>query len=181
MKYALFLVLFFSDYLVAQNSDFIILKKKGKTSASWFAGRNIAFTTKSGAFINAYINEIKNDTLYLQEFIVQQSLTSFGTYFYDTVGSYHYKFHYNQLKAIGRESKRNFDWKGSGGVLLGGGTLLTIGSGIVYLADRKKFSAPLMLASAGLATIGYFLAKGKSNTMTIGGKYELIYMNMQNK
>ena len=37
---------------------------------TFFAGTNIEITTTSGAYINALVNGIKNDTLYLQQFIV---------------------------------------------------------------------------------------------------------------
>jgi len=143
---------------------------------------DIAFTSESGSFINAHINGIKNDTLYLQEFIVRYLPTNIGTYIIDTVGSYRYKYHYNQLAAIGRKEKTNFNVKGSGAALLGGGAVLTLASGIVYVADRKNFSAPLLIASAGLGTLGYFMAKGKKhgNAYIIGRKYKLVYMNMSN-
>jgi hypothetical protein len=41
----------------------------------------------------------------------------------------------------------------------------------------------LLLASVGLGTLGYFMAKGKknSNAMMIGKKYKLVYINMSNK
>jgi hypothetical protein len=66
---------------------------------------------------------------------------------------------------------------------MGGGALLALGSGVVYIADREKFSAPLLLSSIGLGTIGYFMAKGKKggNAIPIGKKYKLVYMNMGNK
>ncbi|MFM6925222.1 MAG: hypothetical protein ACKOU7_06935 [Ferruginibacter sp.] len=108
--------------------------------------------------------------------------TNIGTYIIDTVGSYRYKYHYNQVAAIGRKEKTNFNVKGSGAALLGGGAVLTLASGIIYVADRKKFSAPLLIASAGLGTLGYFMAKGKKhgNAYIIGRKYRLVYMNMSN-
>ena len=109
--------------------------------------------------------------------------TTIGTYIVDTAGSYHYKFHYNQISAMGRKEKTNFNVKGSGAALLGGGILLTLASGVVYLVDPEKFSAPLMFTSMGLATIGYFMAKGKKGggAMVIGKKYRLVYMNMSNQ
>ena len=143
---------------------------------------NIGLTSESGSFINATINGIKNDTLYLQEFIVRYLPTNIGTYVIDTVGSYRYKYHYNQVIAIGRKEKTNFNVRGSGAALMGGGAVLTLASGIIYVADRKKFSAPLLLASVGLGTLGYFMAKGKKhgNAYIIGRKYKLVYMNMTN-
>lgn len=181
MKFILPICLFISTAAMCQSADFIILKKHNKTVETFYAGSNIAFTSASGAFINARINAIKNDTLFLQEFVIRYLPTTFGTYIIDTAGSYHYKYHYNQVEAIGREAKKGFNTRGSGAALLGGGTVIALASGVVYLADRKKFSAPLLIASSALAIAGYFMAKGKSSGMIIGKKYKLVYMNMQNK
>ncbi len=183
MKFILPILLLISTTSFSQSADFIILKKHNKTITTFYSGTHIAFTAGSGTFINAFINGIQNDTLYLQEFIIRYLPTTLGTYIIDTAGSYHYKYHYNQVKAIGKKEKTNFNVKGSGAALFGGGVLLTLGSGVVYLADREKFSAPLLIASVGLGTLGYFMAKGKKGGggMVIGKKYKLVYMNMSNK
>lgn len=166
----------------SQSADFIQLKKNSKLVTTFYSGMNITLTAKSGAHITALINGIKNDTLYLQEFIIQYLLTTFGTYVIDTVGSYRYKYHYNQVAAIGKKERTNFNKKGSGAALLGGGAVLTLASGVIYVADRKKFSAPLLLASVGLGTLGYFMAKGgKGGGMVMGKKYKLVYLNMSTK
>ena len=82
-----------------------------------------------------------------------------------------------------KKEKTNFNTKGSGAALFGGGALLTLASGVVYVKKRKKFSLPLLLTSVGLGTLGYFMAKGKKggSGMVIGKKYKLVYMNMSNK
>jgi hypothetical protein len=164
----------------AQTADFITVKKKSKTVQTIFSGRDIEFTTTSGAYIYAHINGIKNDSLYLQQFITQRVPTTIGTYILDTLGSYHYKFHYNQIAALGKKEKRGFNLSGSGASLFGGGVVLTLASGIVYLADRKNFSAPLLITSAGLGAFGYFLLKAGGKPVYIGKKYQLEYMNMSN-
>jgi hypothetical protein len=181
MKIILSLVLFISTGSFAQSADFIILKKNNKTIQTFYSGSDIAFTSTRGAFVHAQINAIKNDTLYLQEFVVRMLPTTFGTYVFDTAGSYHYKYHYKEIKVIGRKEKTNFDMRGSGAALLGGGILLTLASGVVYLADPKKFSAPLLIAAVGLGTAGYFMSKGKSGGMIIGKKYQMLYMDMSDK
>ena len=182
MKIYLLILLFISTTAFSQSADFIQLKKNNKTITTFYSGMNMAFTAESGAYIDALINGIKNDTLYLQQFIIRYLPTTIGTYIVDTVGSYHYKYHYNQIVAIGQKEKTNFNVKGSGAALFGGGVLLTLASGVVYVADKEKFSAPLLLASVGLGTLGYFMAKGKKGSgMLIGKKYKLVYMNMSNK
>lgn len=182
MKSFLPILLFVSTTSFSQSADFIQLKKNNKTITTFYSGMNIAFTAESGAYIDALINGIKNDTLYLQQFIIRYLPTNIGTYIVDTAGSYHYKYHYNQIIGIGQKEKANFNVKGSGAALFGGGILLTLASGVVYVADREKFSAPLLLASVGLGTLGYFMAKGKKSSrgMTMGKKYKLVYMNMSN-
>lgn len=183
MKLILTILLFTATTSFSQSADFIQLKKKSKTITTFYSGMNIAFTSESGNYMNAYINGIKDDTLYLQEFIIRYMPTNIGTFIIDTAGSYRYKYHYRQIKVIGQKEKTNFNTKGSGAALFGGGVLLTLASGVVYLADREKFSMPLLLTSAGLGTLGYFMAKGKRNGggLVIGRKYKLVYMNMSNK
>lgn len=183
MKLLLPILLFISTASFSQSADFIQLKKNNKTITTYYSGMNISLTTESGAYINANINGINNDTIYLQEFIIRYIPTTIGTYIVDTAGSYHYKYHYNQVAAIGKKEKTNFNTRGSGAALLGGGAVLTLASGVIYVADRKKFSTPLLLASVGLGTLGYFMAKGKKggNAMVIGKKYKLVYINMSNR
>lgn len=180
MKFLLYLLLFSPSACLAQEADFIQLKKRGKTIATFYSGSQIAFTAETGAYINAVINGIKNDTLYLQQFVVRRIPTTIGTIIIDTVGSYRYKYHYNQIKAIGLKQKNNFNTRGSGAALFGGGVVLTLASAVVFLAEREKFSPPLLLAAVGLGTAGYFMAKGKKGVsgLLIGEKYKLVYMNM---
>lgn len=183
MKYLLYLTALCScSFAHAQSADFLVLKKKDRIVQKFFTGENIAFTSSSGTYLDALIKKIDRDTIYLQQFVVRYLPTTFGTYIIDTAGSFRYQYHYKQIVAIGQKESRGFNWRGSGAALLGGGTLLTLGSGVVYLADREKFSAPLLIGSAALGTLGYFMAKGrKSKGLEIGKKYQLVYMNMQNK
>lgn len=183
MKLLLLLLLLVSAVSYSQTADFIQLKKKNKTVSIFYSGMNISFTARSGTNITALINGIHNDTLYLQQFVIRYLPTNLGTYIVDTAGSYRYRYHYNQVAAIMKKERTNFNIKGSGSALLGGGALLALGSGVVYVADREKFSAPLLLSSLGLGTLGYFMAKGKKggNAMPIGKKYQLVYVNMSNK
>jgi hypothetical protein len=180
MKLFLPILLLFSVTAFSQSADFIVLKKKGKTIQTFYAGTNIALTTESGAYINAQITGIKNDSLFLQEFIIRYLPTTIGTYIVDTAGSYRYTFNYNQIKAIGRKEKKGFNTKSSGASLFGGGVLLTLASGVVFLVDRKNFSAPLLITSAALGTLGYFWATSGKGGLLIGKKYQLVYMDMSN-
>ena len=175
--FILILLVFFSTILKAQPSDFILLKKKNKTVKIFYKGYNIEFVTSSGAYRNALIKDIKNDSIFLQEFLINRIPTTLGFYVIDTVGSFKYAYNYNQIYHFGQENKK-FNLAGSGATLLGGGTLLILASGVVYLADNKNFSPTLLAAGAGLAAVGYFMSKGLNKGITIGKKhYRLQYIN----
>jgi hypothetical protein len=182
MKRLLFFIFFFSaTALYAQPSDFIILKKKNKTVRSYYAGTQIEFITTNGAYRNALINRIVNDTLYLQEFVVRHIPTTLGFFVTDTAGSYRFAYHYNQVGSFGKQQK-GFNVSGSGAALLGGGALLVLANGVVFLADRKKFSPALMIASAGLTVAGYFMSRAGSKGIVVGKKnYRLEYINITNR
>jgi hypothetical protein len=174
------LLLFLSANAFAQNSDFLLLKKNRKTIKSLYSGVNIELVTKSGVYKNGTINKIQNDSIFLQEFLISRSMTSMGFYVIDTMGSLHYSYHYKDIQSIIKKAKANFDWSASGAALLGGGIVLSTASGIVYLADRDKFSPQLLIAGAGLGVIGYFLSKIKPKNMLIGKRnYRLEYIKIQ--
>ncbi len=178
MKQLLTFFLFLPFCCTAQSSDFLILKKKSKTLKYFYSGSNIEFVTNNGAYRNALINAIKNDSLYLQEFYVVRRPTTLGTFVLDTAGSFHYKYHYKDIHSFGPKKQKGFNISGSGAALMGGGTLLTLASGVSYLADKGKFSPGLLAAAVGLGGIGYLMNKSAGKGMIIGKKYSLQYMDM---
>jgi len=171
------ILLFISAACSAQGSDFILFKHKDRTVQTFFSGGQIRFTTTGGAYIEANIQAIRNDTLFLQQFVTRPVMTQLGVYVLDT--SYYYSsWHYNQIAAIGKTG-RKFDIGGSGGALMGGGILLTVASGVVYLADNKKFSPELLGASVALFGVGYLMSRSSGKGMQIGKNYSLVYVKAE--
>lgn len=180
MKVALLIIaLIIGQQLFSQSADFMLFKKHNKTIRTYYAGSNISFTNEQGSYIEALITQIKNDTIFLRQFVVQQVPTTLGVYVLDTVASYRYQYHYNQIKAIGRAHGK-FNVSGSAAALMGGGILLTVASAVVYVADREKFSPQLMIGGAALGGIGYLMAKLGGKGMIIGKKYSLVYVSVSN-
>lgn len=175
----LFLCFFmFSSTAYCQKADFIMLKKNQKTVKNFYSGTHIEFVATNGAYRNALITGIKNDSLYLQEFIVYRMPTTLGTYILDTTGSFSYAYHYNQIKSFGKPQK-GFNVGGSGAALLGGGVLLVLASGVSYLIDKDQFSPELLGVAVGLAGIGYIMNKAAAKRIVIGKKYKLQYISLQ--
>ena len=161
----------------SQRTDFLLLKKRNKTIVRYYPGMHIDFTTNTGAYMHAYIDGLKNDSLFLKEYIVKTFMTQLGVYMLDTVAVYNHVYHYNQIMAIGK-IKKGLDMNASAASLMGGGLLIAVASGVVYLADREKFSAPLLIASVSLAGLGYLIAHTGGKGMVIGKKYQLVYLGL---
>ncbi len=162
----------------AQSNDFIILKKKSTTIKTFFKGSQIEFITTNGAYRNAVINEIRNDSIFLKEYIINRIPTTLGFYIDDTIGSYHYAYHYTEIYKFNKSNKK-FNVGGSGAALLGGGLLITLASGVVYIADKEKFSPSLLAAGAGLGALGFLISKKSGKGITVGkNKYSLQYITI---
>jgi len=174
----LLIFLVFSFAAQGQQADFIVLKKRQKTVKNYFTGMSIEFIATNGAYRNALITGIKNDSIYLQEFIVYRMPTTLGTYILDTAGSFRYNYHYNQIKSFGKPQK-GFNVSGSGAALLGGGTLLVLASGVSYLINKDQFSPELLAAAVGLAGVGYIMNKAAAKRVVIGKKYKIQYISLQ--
>jgi hypothetical protein len=178
MKQVLILLLLSTTFhALSQPSDVLLLKKKNKTIKRYFAGSNIEITTTTGAYVNGTITRIMHDSLSLKVDVVRQMPTQLGVYVLDTVATYYYKYHYNQVKVIGKPSK-GFNLSASSASLIGGGLVLTVASGVVYLVDRENFSPTLLIAGISLASLGYLLAKTTGKGMVIGKKYSLVYLGI---
>lgn len=179
MKWLLHILLILSFTCGAQSSDFIILKKGNKTIRNIYAGTNLKFVTTNGAYRDGLVTAIHNDSIYLQEFLVRRLPTIYGSYINDTAGSFRYTYHYNQVGGFGKKAKKGFNVSGSGDALLGGGILLTLASGVSYIADKDKFSPELLGAALALGGLGYLMSTSRKNGIVIGRKYSLEYMKMR--
>lgn len=168
-------LLFIASSALGQSADFITLKKRSKTIKTFFKGSPVNFVGTNGQQYQAVIDDIRNDSLFVSEYIIVQMPTRLGVYVLDTAARYRYKFHYNEVRSVFYE-KKGFNYANSGYSLMGGSALLLVGSGIAYLADRSKFSLPLMGAAAGLGVVGYLLTRVQNTNFVIGKKYSLHYI-----
>lgn len=171
-----FLSALFVNVVMAQSTDFILLKKNKITKATYFVGSNIQCTTTSGTFINGQIVAIKNDSMVIKQYDVRQVPTQLGVYILDTINTYYFNINYHQIKAIGTPG-RKFNWSASGASLMSGSIVLTVANGIVALVDNKRFSTNLFIGGVALGGLGYLLYKKSGKGIAIGKKYTLVYIN----
>lgn len=182
MRYSFVFCLLFIFISGYGQGDMIVLKKRGKMIHSYFPGKEIFYQSDNGVH-NAYINAIKDDSLFLAQFDIRQVMTFMGTYAIDTVATYRYSINYHDITAIVKPPKSNFSWHGIGSTLYYGGAVLTA-AGLVTWAlakpNTRYYARPELVIGAAAATgIGYLLMHTKTRSMDIGKKYTLVYVELQ--
>jgi hypothetical protein len=183
MKSIFFIMTFFFLIAIslAQQADFLVLKKNGRTIKSFFAGSQVHFLTASANY-SGQVNAIKNDSVFVTEFDIRQIRTNLGVYVLDTVARYYVAFPYKDIIGITSE-RTGFNWAASGASLLGGGILLTVigaGTWIFTKPGTQYHASPqLVIGSAILGGVGYFLLRSHGNNYAIGKKYLLQYVQVK--
>jgi hypothetical protein len=165
-----------------QSSDLLILKKGNKTLQTFFPGNEITFNTSSGHY-DCFLTSINRDSLFLVQYDIRQIPTNLGVYMMDTVSRYRFAINYKEIKSFGKDRNKKFDWAGSGGALLGGGTLLAVvglGTWIFTKPNTQYYASPYLVGGAALiAGVGYLLAKAGEKQLVLGKKYSLEYIRVK--
>ncbi len=178
--FAVTISLLFFLYGNSQPSDLLVLKKNNRTVQSFFPGNEISFSTSSKYYYDCFIKNINHDSLFLIQYDIRQMPTTLGVYVLDTVATYPFAINYKEITGFGKDRNKNFNWSGSGGVLLGGGTLLTLvglGTWVFSKPNTQYYASPYLVGgSALLAGVGYLLAKSGNKQMILGKKYSLEYI-----
>jgi hypothetical protein len=181
MKWLLVLFLYMQgSKCFAQPSDFLVLKKNGRTLQSYFPGRPMEFSTAQGG-VFGIVERVTNDTVFLKQYDVRQVMTRLGVYVLDTAAVYRLAFHYKKILQIDR-NKGSF-LRATGYSFISGGTLLTVlgaGSWLFTKKNTRYYASPVLVASsAAFAGLGYLLVKHTSKGIKIGKKYKLEYVRVK--
>jgi len=173
----IFIFLLLSKISAAQ--DFIVLKKKSRVIQTWFTGQHIYAQLNNGSWINALINKIQSDTLYLQPFSTPIVLNRFGMPVTDTVFYGMIKISPNSLHAFPKNESVPYVKNGLLLQLGGGGYLLL--NVINTLSNNEpvfgsKNISKISLAAAVLA-IGTIIHATHKSGYIIGKKYHIEYIS----
>lgn len=178
----LFLASFITSKCLSQPSDFIVLKKNGKSIKSFFTGSNISFETDKG-FYAGQISAIQKDSIFLTQYDIQQVLTRLGVTVLDTIAAYRLVFNYKEIINIGNQKRKGFNLSATGSSLFGGGILITafgLGTWIFTKPGTEYHASPaLVISAAALGGIGYLLLKSNGSVYSIGKKYQLEYIKVK--
>lgn len=180
--------LFLSQLLSAQQSDFIVLRKKNNQSIrSYFPGSFISGQTYTGARIYGTIKQIKNDSLAIEQMYVRQVGTQFGTPALDTTYTT-IQLHFTEIRKFDYKVKTSYGMKGGGGVTLprlmkigGIGYVLLESVNTIYRKESfTEGNKPVSLGiAAGVAAAGFIWDGIRKRNDEAGGKYKVEYIRMK--
>lgn len=147
------------------------------------AGLPIIFETKTGTWVGGPIQDIRDDSIVVREYIVRRVMSNWGVFVLDTAGSL---LHAVPIQNIGRiriNQKQNFLLRRTDDLLLAGGggyLLLNLLNG-VYLKESSAKSKNLRKLSIATGAIGLGLLWHKlfgSKEYTTR-RHRILYVNMQ--
>lgn len=184
-----FLLWLASNQLSAQQSDFIVLKKRNnRTVKTYIPGSFLSARTYTGFFINGRINKIFNDSIFIEQIEFHQVPTHLGVPRIDTV-RYPIVMHYTEIRNFyfsayantsGSPRKRGFAEVSLPRILVWGGSafmaleLVNTAYRKEPLNDQGKLTA---LAVAGLITSSGLIWKHLQNQSTKPGvKFKVLYV-----
>jgi hypothetical protein len=166
-----------------QMGDFISLKKpNGRHVGSYFRGSRISFQHVNGQRIDGYVDDVRNDSLFVRQWQVQTFMTTLGTTKVDTVGYFIHRLHYKEIFSIFPEKKESWRFVKNGSIFMiagGGYALLNVING-AYLdepIDDPDNLRSLGIA-AGVAGFGFILNRIYHKKQKTGKQYKIEYIHM---
>lgn len=174
----------------AQPSDYIVLKKKNnRTLKTYFPGTFLSAVTYTGFTLNGVIRQIKNDSVFIEQWEVRQVPTQFGVPALDTI-VYTIRMHYQEIRQyLYTTSRSGISTRRGGGMIQqimiigGAGFIVLEAVNTIYrgesFSDGNKLT--VMAIAAGIATTGILWKHLQSRGDRTGKKYKVIYVKMSGK
>jgi hypothetical protein len=107
--------------LRAQGGKLLLLKDRGVVIRSFTEGNYINFEFSNSQWLTGYIDWIRDDSIQINQFALQGSVTMFGTYAQDTLKLGRLVLHINEIKAFAKDRGRFRSVFTNGAVLKTGG------------------------------------------------------------
>jgi hypothetical protein len=159
------------------DSDWLVLKKNGKTIKTYMPGARIDFLTTNKTPVSGVMYKLRNDTLYLIQFDIRMMPTKTGGILNDTITQ---KTNPYLIKHIGYITKQKESFR-----YIKNGTIFMIGGGAyagLHLINAAILSDPVDWKVVGIAggvfAFGFLLKMLHKEEMTLGKKYKLETVSM---
>lgn len=167
----------------AQN-DVLLLQKKGKTKQTFFTGRYISLQTRQGNFADGIITRIQSDTIYIRHFDIQQTATSYGGIYFDTVFRYTTAIHYHDIGALMSQADLARRKGNAIKLFIAAGGVLVLGAvNGLYRGDPVKewYTTSGYVVAGTLTVLGILKNRSANPRILIGKKYSLKILTLDKR
>jgi hypothetical protein len=177
----LLLLFFCISSAKSQAGDFIVIRKNNQNIRTFLKGSLIRFITKAGEPIESKILDIRHDSLFFKEVILQRVGTPWGVGRLDTVATPIRQIHYTEIGAVPRKNEA-FSYIKNGSLLMigsGGYIILNVINGAyMHYPPLGKKNRPGLLAAASVFAVGFLQSKLHKPYLEIGKKYSVEYIKL---
>lgn len=168
----------------SQLSDIIsVQKKNGRNIRTFGAGSPFNFYTSQGNYVEGYISEIRDDSVFIISYDIRAFPNFWGVTTVDTFASYRSGFNYREIASIQVSDRQKFTSVSIDKLLMIGGAgyflLNTVNSDYLKqpFSDAKNITT--LGISAGVFGLGLFINKfGKDNRFS-KRRHKIVYIRLR--
>jgi hypothetical protein len=163
--------------LKAQGGKLLLLKDRGVIIRSFTEGDYINFEFSNAQWLTGYIDWIRDDSIQINHYALQGSVTMFGTYGQDTLKLGRLVLHINEIKAFAKDRGRFRSVFTNGAVLKAGGlgymSLNIINSVIDGDPIFEKNNIPKLAGGITAWLAGVLVKKSNPDYRPIGKRFSV--------
>jgi len=179
LKFCLLVTLLYAFHanLNAQGGKLLLLKDRGVVVRSFTEGDYINFEFSNAQWITGYIDWIKNDSIRINQFTLQGTVTMFGTYGQDTLKLGRLVLHINEIKAFAKD-RGHFRSVFTNGAFLKAGGIGYLGLNIINSILRKdpvfeNKNIPRLTGGLAAWLAGVLVKKSNPDYRPIGKRFSV--------
>ena len=173
----LFLVLFFACRAFSQSGKLLALKDRGIIVHSYTTGSYINFKFSNQQWVMGYIDRIQEDSIRVNQFVLQQGYTAFGTWGEDTLKLGPLTLHVSEILGFAHERGHYTSAFSNGSFLKVGGPLyagLNITNSVINKdAVFSSRNLPHILGGVAAWFVGKWQSNKNPNYRPIGKRYSV--------
>ena len=176
---SLLLGLYFLNKIEAQSelngNQILLLKDKGIVVQSYTVGDHINFEFSNKQWLTGYIDRIRNDSVQINQYALQSTISMFGTYGQDTLQLGKLSFHIHEMIAFPKE-KGYYNSVFTNGAFLITGGIGYVGLNIINTVSNKdpvfaRDNLPKLIGGVLAWAGGVFIKKVNPNYRPIGKRF----------
>ncbi len=184
MRPLLLLLLFlFNTCFAFSQTDLLVLKQRNQTIQTWIPGSFIDFQFSSKQWLQGIIKTVRNDSILMEQIILEKVPNQFGFLSIDTVKMGLMKFHVKEIYGMPKRNTNSDIF--SNGALFQLGSVAYIFLNIFNSLIHKEAifgtdNLPRLGVAAGVFVVGTLLASTHQTYIKLGKKYTMETIHIGN-